>query len=168
LVAQDKRNVGPRQTPDWTPEMLDEEGRKVGQAQAWAKQARDGEFEVDPFELLSIEGPMQFYSIVTTLLVSFAFGNSSSRLLEQMLHYSKSDATAILGLLQAPAFVILLASFGSSVVCAAIFAPQKNRNSFVWAVKGFAGGLIAIKQLQELDTLVTRGEAAAAERANSS
>jgi len=44
----DKRNVGPRETPQWTPEMLDEAGKKAGQAQAWARKARMGELKEIP------------------------------------------------------------------------------------------------------------------------
>lgn len=151
-------------TPDWTPAMLDEEGIRAGKAMSWAREARAGEFQTDPFEILSIEGPLQFYSIVTTLLVAFAFGNSSSKLLESVLKFNQSDSSALLNLMQGPALAFVLASVGSSVFCGVFLAPQKKRNSFVWGVKGFAGGPLAIKQLKDLDTLITRGEAA--ERAN--
>lgn len=145
------------QTPDWTPEKLDEEGRRAGKAMSWARQARAGEFQIDPFELLNIEGSLQFYSIVTTLVVAFAFGNSSSKLLEDILHYS--DSGPLLELMRGPAFAFLLTSVGSSAVCGVVMAPQKNRNAFVWGVKGFAGGPLAIKQLKDLEPLITKGEA---------
>jgi len=137
--------------------MLDEQGKKAGQAMAWAKKARDGEFQIDPYELLSIEGSLQLYSIITTLLVAFAFGNSSSMLLEDIVHYSNPNA--LLELMRAPALAFVLTSLGSSIVCGVVMAPQKNRNSFVWGVKGFAGGPLAIQQLRGLDSLITRGEA---------
>ncbi len=146
-------------TPDWTPELLDEEGRRAGKAMSWARAARAGEFKNDPFELLSIEGALQLYSIVTTLLVSFAFGNSSSRLLEEILHYS--DSAALLEFLRAPALAFVLTSIGSGIVCGIVLAPQKNRNSFVWGVKGFAGGPLAIRELKDLNALITVGEAEA-------
>lgn len=161
----DKRNVGPKLTPDWTPAMLDEEGIKAGKALSWAREARAGEFQTDPFEILSIEGPSQFYSIITTLIVAFAFGNSSSKLLEDILQFSQSDSSALLNLMQWPALAFVLASVGSSVFCGAVLAPEKKRNSFIWGVKGFAAGPLVIKQLKDLDTLITRGEAA--ERAES-
>ena len=159
LLLKDKRNVGPRQTPDWTPAMLDEEGKRAGQAMSWAREARAGEFKTDPFEILSIEGSSQFYSIITTLIVAFAFGNSSSKLLVDILQFNQSDANALLSLMQGPALAFVLASVGSSVFCGAILAPGKNRNAFVWGVKGFAAGPLAIKQLKDLDALITRGEA---------
>mmetsp|Transcript_1447 Transcript_1447/g.1037 ORF Transcript_1447/g.1037 Transcript_1447/m.1037 type:complete len:135 (+) Transcript_1447:81-485(+) len=126
---------------------------------SWAKKAREGEFLKDPFELLSIEGSLQLYSIVTTLITAFAFGKSSTKLLEDVLQFSNSESGSLLGLLQVPALVFVLASIGSCVVCGAILAPSKNRNWFVWGVKGFAGGPLAILQLKSLDSLITRGEA---------
>ncbi len=161
----DKRNTGPRQTPDWTPEKLDEEGRKAGQAQAWARKARAGEFKGDPFEVLSIDGSLQAYSIVTTLFVAFAFGNSSPKLFSML---DISGASGILDVLQAPALAMVLASVGSSIVCAVALAPGKNRNSFVWGIKGFAGGPLAVLKLRELEALITRGEAEEIERAQES
>ena len=86
--------------PDWTPELLDEEGKRAGRAMSWAKAAQDGEFQTEPFELLSIEGVIQFYSIVTTLFVAFAFVNSSSKLLKDILHYN--DSSTLLEVLRAP------------------------------------------------------------------
>lgn len=158
----DKRNTGPRQNPDWTPEMLDEEGRKAGQAQAWARKARAGEFKGDPFEILSIEGSLQAYSVITTIFVAFAFGNSTARLFDLL---SISDADGIVDLLQGPALAMVLASIGSSITCAVALAPGKNRNSFVWGIKGYAAGPLAVLQLKELDSLITRGEAEELERA---
>jgi len=158
----DKRNTGPRQNPDWTPEMLDEEGRKAGQAQAWARKARAGEFKGDPFEILSIEGSLQAYSVITTIFVAFAFGNSTARLFDLL---SISDANGIVDLLQGPALAMVLASIGSSITCAVVLAPGNNRNSFVWGIKGYAAGPLAVLQLKELDSLITRGEAEELERA---
>mmetsp|Transcript_18823 Transcript_18823/g.23098 ORF Transcript_18823/g.23098 Transcript_18823/m.23098 type:complete len:405 (-) Transcript_18823:29-1243(-) len=155
----DKRNTGPQQTPDWTPEMLDEEGRRIGKAMSWAKKARAGEFLKDPYELIIIEGTTQLYSIVTTLVAAFAFGRSSQKFLVDLLHFSSDDAQALIDSLQLPAFAFVVTSLGSCIVCAAILAPSKNRSSFVWGVKGFAGGPLEVLQLKSLDTLITRGEA---------
>lgn len=149
----DKRNTGPMQTPDWTPERLDEEGRKAGQAMAWARKAKAGEFKSDPYELLSIQGGIQAYSILTTLFTAFVFGNSTKRLFEIF----NIDANGFLDVAQGPALAIILASIGSCVLCG-IQASGKNRNVFVWGVKGFAGGPLSVLQLKELDTLITRGE----------
>ena len=54
--ATDNTNKGPRQTPLWTPEKLDEAGKKAGEAQAWARKARMGALKKDPFEALAVEG----------------------------------------------------------------------------------------------------------------
>jgi hypothetical protein len=141
-------------TPDWTPEMLDEEGRRAGRAQAWARAARAGEFKKDPYESLNIEGSLQVYSILTTLLATFAFGKSTSQCLDLL----KIADSSIVESLHGPALALILISVGSSIVCSVVLAPGKNRSSFVWGVKGFAGGPIAILQLKGLETLKTRGE----------
>jgi len=36
----DKRNIGPAQTPEWTPEMLNEEGRKAGKVSFFEMQGQ--------------------------------------------------------------------------------------------------------------------------------
>ena len=105
---------------------------------------------------MNIEGPLQFYSIMTTLTVAFAFGNSSPKLLE-ILNFG-GDSSSLLESLQAPALAFVAASIGSCVGCA-ILAQQKNRSPFVWGIKGFAGGPLAIRQLRPLGDLITRGEA---------
>ena len=159
----DKRNIGPAQTPDWTAERLDEEGRKAGQAQAWARKARAGEFKGDPYEILTIEGGLQVYSILTTLFTAFSFGGSTRTLLVDILHEDANEMNNLLNLLQGPALALVLASIGSCIFCGTT-APGKNRNAFVWGVKGFAGGPLALLQLRNLESLVTRGEADEAER----
>lgn len=152
----DKRNVGPKQTPDWTPEMLDEEGKKAGRAMSWAREQAAAEYKKDPYELLNIEGSLQVYSIFTTLIVAFAFGNSSSKFLD-ILNVG-SDASSLLETLQVPALAFVVASIGSCIGCV-VLASQKNRSAFVWGIKGFAGGPLAISQLRTLDGLITKGEA---------
>ena len=154
LPFADKRNTGPMQTPDWTPERLDEEGIRAGQSLAWARRAREGEFKSDPFELLSIEGGQQAYSVLTTVFTAFVFGSSTKKLFE-ILNF---DDNGLLDLAQGPALAIVLASIGSCILCG-LEAPSKNRNGFVWGVKGYAGGPLAVLQLKGLNALVTRGEA---------
>lgn len=159
----DKRNTGPKMVPDWTPEKIDEQAARAGKAIAWAKKAKAGEFKRDPYEILSIEGSLQWYCTFTVLLVAFSFGRASS----QALGMAGIDADAtrsLLDTLQAPALALVLAGVGSSVACAAFLAPGKNRSGFVWAVKGLLGGPLAVLQLRGLDTLITRGEAEAAEK----
>ena len=60
---------------------------------------------------------------------------------------------------QIPALALLVASLGSAVVSSIVLAPGKNRNGFVWGVKGLAGGPLAIFRLQGLDPLITQAEA---------
>lgn len=152
----DNRNVGPRLTPDWTPEMLDEEGKKRGRAQAWARKARAGEFVKDPYEMLAIEGAIQAYSIFFFLLISFAFGRATPSLFEMM--HLENVGHNVQEIAQVPALVAILTAVGSSVVTSIILAPEKNRSQFVWAVKGLFGGPVAIAELRGLDMLQTRGE----------
>ena len=157
LQHKDKRNTGPRQVPDWTPEKLDEEGRRAGRAQAWARAARAGEFKKDPFEQMNIEGSMQFYCIAAASLTSLAYGKATPKALSLL---GMEGSSNIIESLHVPALVLLLAAIGSSIVCSAVLAPGKNRNSFAWGVKGFAGGPIAVLQLSGLDPLKTRGQLA--------
>jgi len=152
----DNRNVGPRLTPDWTPEMLDEEGKKRGRAQAWARKARAGEFVKDPYEMLAIEGAIQAYSISFFLLISFAFGRATPSLFEMM--HLENIGHNVQEIAQVPALVAILTAVGSSVLTSTILAPEKNRSQFVWAVKGLFGGPVAIAELRGLDMLQTRGE----------
>lgn len=149
----DKRNTGPLQTPDWTPERLDEEGRRAGQAQAWAKAAKAGEFRKDPFEQMNIEGSLQLYCIFATCLASISLGRATPRALALI---NMDDE--IINFLQIPSLALIVAAFGSSILCAAFLAPGKNRSSLIWAVKGAAGGPLAVLQLRGLDALKTEGE----------
>lgn len=151
----DKRNTGPRQIPDWTPEMLDEEGRKAGKAQAWARAARAGEFAKDRFEFMNIEGTLQVYSILTSLFTAFSFGRATPQLLETV---QMETPSSVLDVMQTISLTIILSSVGSSILCGALLAPGKNRSPVTWGVKGYAGGILAVLQLKGLDDLRTRGE----------
>ena len=153
IIYVDKRNISPRQNPDWTPERLDQEGIKRGKALAWARKARDGEFVKDPYETFTLDGSIRVYSMCVAVLVAFAFGRATPSFLD-MVH-EQSDLQE---LLQVPAWIALLASVGSSVVNAVVMAPEKKRSSFVWGVKGLFGGPLTIAQLQTLDVLQTRKE----------
>ena len=150
----DKRNTGPKFTPDWTPEMLDEEGRKAGKAQAWARSAKAGEFTKDRFEFMNIEGGLQVYSILTTLFTAFSFGRATPKLFD-MFHMEGSSA---LDIMQTFSMIIIFSSIGSGIVCGTILAPGKNRSPITWGVKGYAGGIFAVLQLKSLNDLKTRGE----------
>lgn len=164
LPFADKRNTGPKQTPDWTPERLDEEGRKAGQAMAWARKARAGEFKKDKDEMLNITGVLQAYSILTTVFIAIVFGNSTPKAM-QLLGLTMNQG--LIEDLQGPAFAMVVASIGSAIFCVTQ-ASSKNRSAFVWAVKGYAGGPLAVFQVQSLENLITRGEAEAEARSNAS
>lgn len=154
----DKRNVGPAMTPNWTPERLDEEGRKRGEAIAWARRAKAGEYRKDPDENVVVDGPLRLYCVLTSLFVAFAFGRSSPAALSTIGYGGDDAAGRLLESLQGPAFAIVLASLASGIISAAAIAPTKNRSSIVWAVKGYAGGPLAILRLRGLDELRVRGE----------
>mmetsp|Transcript_9787 Transcript_9787/g.14604 ORF Transcript_9787/g.14604 Transcript_9787/m.14604 type:complete len:375 (-) Transcript_9787:79-1203(-) len=151
----DNTNKGPRQTPLWTPEKLDEAGRKAGEAQAWARKARMGELKKDPFEILAVEGELRVYSVVAAMTVAIAFGNSSKQALDMI---GASGFDPLLEVLKLPALTLLAAGLGSGLANALIFAPEKKRSGFVWGVKGLMGGPLALRQLRELDELKTIGE----------
>jgi hypothetical protein len=136
--------------------MLDEEGKKRGRAQAWARKAKAGEFVKDPYETMTIDGALQLYSVFVFMLTAFAFGRATPSLFEAL--NAESIGSGVQELAQIPALVAVLSAIGSSVVNSIILAPEKNRSSFVWGVKGFFGGPVAIAELRSLDTLQTRGE----------
>ena len=150
----DKRNVGPTQTPDWTPEMLDEAGRARGRAESWVRRAKEGEFVKDPYEMVDLSLDIRLYSIFAAACISFAFGRSTPALLNDFL----SVDPGMQQVLQAPALALIVASLGSSIVCGVLFAPPKNRSVLLWAFKGFMGGPITVLQLRGLDKLITQGE----------
>ncbi len=146
--------MGPRQNPLWTPEKLDEAGKKAGQAQAWARKARMGALKKDPFEAMAVEGELRMYSIFVALFVAFSYGNSTSAALRSI----GLESDDVLVLFRIPALVLLLGGLGSALVNGVALAPPKKRSSLVWAMKGLIGGPLAARQLSELDALKTFGE----------
>lgn len=153
-TRKDNTNKGPRQTPLWTPEKLDEAGKKAGEAQAWAKRARMGELKKDPYELLAVEGSLRIYSIFVVMTTALAFGNATPT----VLNMAGLGSDELIEFMRIPALVLLVAAAGSAVVNAAVLAPPKRRSSFVWGIKGLMGGPLAVRQLRELDDLKTIGE----------
>lgn len=153
-TTTDKRNTGPRQTPDWTPEAIDEITRKQGQAQSWARKSRASRMVTDDNELMVLNFPMTAYCLFTSFFCAFAYGQSTPT----FLHMVGISDTSFTSLLQVPGLVLILACIGSSIVSANILAPPLNRSSLVWGFKGLCGGPIAILQLRELQALVSRAE----------
>lgn len=152
----DKRNTGPKQTPDWTVEKLDEWGRQQGRVESWARKARQGAFVKDPMESFDSLLPQQrVYSIVTSLTAATAFGKATPTFVAMV----SGDIVApdVLQVLRYPAVLLLLASLGSSAYCA-FTSGGKNRSQYVWTVKGFLGGPLTARQLATLSTLVTQQE----------
>mmetsp|Transcript_19529 Transcript_19529/g.25294 ORF Transcript_19529/g.25294 Transcript_19529/m.25294 type:complete len:379 (-) Transcript_19529:144-1280(-) len=138
-----------KETPDWTPEMLDKDAEVRGRAISWAKKQRlereRGRVR-DGSEDLAIEGSLRVYCCLTLLTTAVAFGKASTTALIPL-------GISNLDVLQAPALGLDVASLGSSIVAAGFLAPQKNRNSFVWGVKGLFGGPSAILQLRQLEEI---------------
>jgi len=143
---------GPRQTPDWTLEKLDEKGRKRREV----LQARGGKFTKDQYESLNIEGSMQRYSIFAAAFIAFALSNASSNSLE-LLNLG-ATASILLHVMQYIALKLVIIQAVACILCGAVFAPTKNRSRFVWGVKGLVGGPLAIMQLNKLDELMTLDE----------
>mmetsp|Transcript_19238 Transcript_19238/g.53623 ORF Transcript_19238/g.53623 Transcript_19238/m.53623 type:complete len:412 (-) Transcript_19238:793-2028(-) len=155
----EKRNTSPAQTPDWTPEKLDEYAIQQGRAQSWARRSRLGEFVRDPFETSDLPLGSQFYAVFTAFFVAFAYGRATPKFLADVLHIGTvSSAQGLQEILQIPGLVLALASVGSSVLCAVVLAPERNRGAIVWGWKGFLGGPLALTQLRGLDSLITREE----------
>ena len=138
--------------------MLDKYGKSRGRALAWARRAKLGEFVKDSEEALDLPLVYRAYATFSAFLVAFAFGRATPNLLSQF-----DMSTGTMELVQAPALAILVASLGSSIVSGVVLAPSKNRNSFVWGVKGLLAGPVAISQLRGLDDLITREEKEARE-----
>jgi hypothetical protein len=160
IIHIEKRNTGPRQTPDWTPERLDEYAKMQGRAQSWARRAKLGEFVKDPSESLDLPMEIRFYAVFTAWFVAFAYGRATPSFFTDMLgsSWSPTDIDSLTGRLQIPGLVLGLASFGSSIICAALLAPERNRSVLVWAIKGLFGGPLAVTQLKDLDELITLEE----------
>lgn len=154
----DNTNKGPRQTPLWTPEKLDEAGKKAGLAQAWARKARMGSLKKDPYEELSIEGELRLYSVLSTMIVCLAYGNSTPRAFEMMGLLSSSPSNGDLNIVKIVALGVIVAGLGSAVVNGVALAPPRRRSSFVWSMKGLFGGPLAVLQLRVLDELKTNEE----------
>lgn len=110
----------------------------------------------DPSEVLDLTLPMTAYCVTTWLMVAFAFGRSTPAFLD-LVGIADTSLTQIF---QVPGLILALASLGSGVVSSTVLAPQLNRDTFVWGVKGFCGGPVAVLELQGLDPLITRGELA--------
>lgn len=142
--------VGPnhnRILPEWTPAMLDEEGRRAGRAMSWARdQAK--KCVSDPFESFHLEANLQLYSILSSLVVSFVYGRSTATLLK--LFDSNADVKSFLESFQPVAIAIIAASLLSSVINGFILAPEKNRSMVIWFIKGFVGG----KKVDNLEILL--------------
>jgi hypothetical protein len=156
MKPTEKRNIGPRQTPDWTPERLDEYARIQGKAQSWARRAKLGEFVKDPYETMESPIEFQLYAVFTAWFIAFAFGRATPAFLGNVGgSLTATEIHDLMNTLHLPAFVLALASIGSSMFCAARLAPERNRSVLVWAMKGLFGGPLAIRQLQELDQLIT-------------
>lgn len=156
LPYADKRNTGPRLTPDWTPELIDEYTKKQGKAIDWARRARLGEFVQDPLEVLDLNTMMRVYLAFSVMEVSFAFGRSTPAFFDKIGIEDVSGE--LLPLLQVPGLALAIANIGSSIFCGAVLAPPLNRNPFVWYLKGFLGGPLALFELRNAKALITRGE----------
>jgi hypothetical protein len=151
----DKRNIGPKQTPEWTVERIDEYTKRQGKAIDWARRARQGEFVKDPLEALDLDAAKRMYMVLTVMEAALGFGRSSPRLLDML---GVSDAPGLLTALQALGLALTLTNVGSCIFCGVFEAPPKNRSGAVWAIKGFLSGPLAVLELRNAGALITRGE----------
>ena len=149
-----RKKSATRRQPEWTPEMLDEEGRRRGQTYDWARRVREEKEssirKTDSAETIDVNGGSRVYATVFSLLSSIAYGKATPQALEWI---DVATATTITTTLHGIALMFVLTSIASSAYSSTVLAPQKNRNSFIWAVKGFVGGPLAVVHLKELDNL---------------
>lgn len=143
--------------------MLDEYAKQRGRAQDWARKAKLGEFVKDPSETSELAPEVRIYAIFTAFFFAFSFGRATPKFLADVLHVgTTSSAQGLQGVLQIPALTLAVAAVGSSIVCAAVLAPERNRDAIMWGLKGFFGGPLTVLELRELNTLITREETDAA------
>jgi hypothetical protein len=127
-----------------------------GKAQSWARRAKLGEFVKDPYETMESPMEFQFYSVFTAWFIAFAFGRATPAFLGDLGgSMTPTEIQNLMDTLHVPALVLALASVGSCVFCAAKLAPERNRSVLVWAAKGLFGGPLAVRQLQQLNQLIT-------------
>ena len=139
--------------------MIDEYARQQGRAQDWARRSKLGEFVKDPSETSELAPEVRLYAIFTAVFFAFSYGRATPKFLADILHIGTiSSAQGLQDVLQIPALSLALASLGSSVVCAAFLAPERNRSAITWGLKGFFGGPLTVLQLRQLDALITREE----------
>lgn len=161
LPFADKRNVGPRQTPDWTVEQIDEWGKQQGRVESWARNAKLGAYVNDPMESLdTINLSQRFYSIISSFFTAIAFGNATPQLLSWLSQYGTSNGSVVISndvltILQIPSAILIVAALGSSIYCGSQ-APKKNRSVYVWCIKGLLGGPFTIQQFTSLSVRKTQ------------
>jgi hypothetical protein len=138
-------------------ETLDQYTKEQGRAQSWAKKARLGEFVNDPEEdMLNVPIFFRFYCILAAFEICFAFGKSTATVLQW---FNIDGAVGgLLAPLQVLGLILAVSSIVGGVACGFLLAPERNRSSFVWTVKGLIGGPLAVGQLRELEALITQGE----------
>lgn len=153
----DKRNTGPRQTPDWTVERLDEYMETRGRSVAVAKEAELENYVRDTAETWDLSGASKAYMVFTLVEVSFAFGRSTPIFLRDLL--GMEDFSGLLDVFQAPALGLVIMSLTSAATCGWLLAPPLNRSTGLWALKGFLSGPLAIAELRGLEALQTGAEA---------
>jgi len=102
---------------------------------------------------------VRLYAIATAIFVSFSCGRATPKFLADVLHVGTIDsAKGLQDVIQVPALILVLLSVGSSIVCGAFLAPERNRSVTSWGLKGLFGGPLTIIQLRQLDKLITREE----------
>ena len=116
-----------------------------------------GSLKKDPYEELSIEGELRLYSVLSTMIVCLAYGNSTPRAFE-MIGLSSVSSNGDLNIVKIVALGVIVAGLGSAVVNGVALAPPRRRSSFVWSMKGLFGGPLAVLQLRVLDELKTNEE----------
>jgi len=87
-------------------------------------------------------------------LIALAFGKATPGFFELLQLDETWEASS--DIVQGLGLTLGLVSIGSSVV-SYVLAAEKNRNKFIWGVKGLFGGIAAISQLRGLEATPTIG-----------
>jgi len=129
----DKRNTGPPQTPDWTPEKLDEYGKQQGKIQSWARRAKAGEFMKDRAETMDLSWDVRLYAVSTAFIIAFAWGRATPKFLTEVVKIcNENNSESLTEALKIPGLILGVMSLGSSILCASLLAPERNRCVYTW------------------------------------
>jgi hypothetical protein len=145
-------------TPDWTPERIDDELSRQGDAISWARKARDERLVKDDAESLDLNMLQQAYSVFTAVLIAMSFGKATPTFLTMLgIDGTSHHIIELLDVLKVPSIGLSAASVASSVLSSKQ-ATEKKRDTLIWTLKGLLGGPFTVQSIRELPQLLSRAE----------